>query len=239
VSDPLAIAVVVPAWNAARYLGAALEGVLSQSRAPAEVVVVDDGSTDATGEVAAGFAARGVRLLRQANAGPSVARNTGVAATAAPLLAFLDADDLWPEGKLARQAADLEADPALDGVLGHAECFADAALSPEERRRLPTSEGVAPGWLVGSLLIRRDAFLRVGGFDPAVFYGQFIEWCGRARERGLRLEMRPEVALRRRLHLESITTRSRERDARMTREYLEIARAALARKRAGGAPPAT
>lgn len=96
------IAVIVPTYNRAHLIGATLDSILGQSYAPAEVIVVDDGSTDDTEAVLAAYASR-VRYLRVSNSGPCKARNIGVAATTAPWVAFCDSDDLWRSDKLRRQ----------------------------------------------------------------------------------------------------------------------------------------
>jgi glycosyltransferase involved in cell wall biosynthesis len=98
-----AIDVVIPAFNAARYLGEALASVLSQDRAAHRIIVVDDGSTDGTADVAAKFGAP-VEITRRSNGGAAAARNAGIARSDAAVVAFLDADDRWIAHKLARQA---------------------------------------------------------------------------------------------------------------------------------------
>ncbi len=95
----LRYAVVIPAYNRARVLAGTIERVLGQTLPPAEVVVVDDGSTDGTSEAAARYAPR-VRCFRRENGGPGAARNTGVAQTSAPWIAFCDSDDLWLPEKM-------------------------------------------------------------------------------------------------------------------------------------------
>src|SRR5436309_4347153 len=85
---PVEVSVVIPAYNEESSLGACLD-TLNKQTIPAEIVVVDDGSTDRTSAIAA---ARGVRVLRTDHRGPAVARNRGAQATSAPILAFLDAD---------------------------------------------------------------------------------------------------------------------------------------------------
>src|SRR4051812_43257112 len=97
------ISVVIPAFNAEPYLGAAIESVLGQTRSAAQVIVVDDGSTDATSAVAEKFD-DAVILIQQRNAGVSAARNNGAAAVAADWLLFLDADDLLRPDALERLA---------------------------------------------------------------------------------------------------------------------------------------
>lgn len=87
------ISVVIPAYNRADLLAESLTSVFSQTRAPLEVIVVDDASADATAEVANQFP---VTLIRhQVNSGNSVSRNTGISAARGELVAFLDSDDLW------------------------------------------------------------------------------------------------------------------------------------------------
>jgi glycosyltransferase involved in cell wall biosynthesis len=104
------ISVIIPTFNRADTLGRALDSVLNQTRAPQEVIVVDDGSTDATRELVTNHPAQ-PRYLYQANGGVSSARNLGIRAAAGEWLAFLDSDDEWLPGKLAAQIRVLEQEP--------------------------------------------------------------------------------------------------------------------------------
>ena len=99
---PGLISCVIPVFNGERYLGEALESVLAQSYQPLEVIVVDDGSTDETAEVARRYGER-VRYVWQPNAGETAARNLGLTAAHGEFIAFLDADDVWDSEKLERQ----------------------------------------------------------------------------------------------------------------------------------------
>ena len=112
------VSVVMPAYNAARTIAAALESVLAQTHPNWEVIVVDDGSTDATGELARRFAARDARIkvVSQRNGGESAARNTGVGLASYDWLHFLDADDWIAPTCLERLTAELAANPELDAV---------------------------------------------------------------------------------------------------------------------------
>jgi glycosyltransferase involved in cell wall biosynthesis len=107
VRQPL-VSAVVPAYNAARTLRAAVESILLQTVVDMEVIVVDDGSEDETAEVARAIADPRVRLISQPNLGASAARNAGIHSARGRYVAFLDADDLWLPDKLARQLALLD-----------------------------------------------------------------------------------------------------------------------------------
>jgi len=189
--------VIIPAFNAARFLPEAIDSVLAQSRAPFELIVVDDGSTDATETVVRRFPA--VRYVAQVHGGIAAARNRGVSAATGNCVAFLDADDRWTPGKLEIQLAAVEADPELDVLLGHCvEVRQSEWASCLERPMLP--DGGVPGYLPGTCLIRRAAFEGVGPFEATLRAGEFIDWFLRARARGLRIRMLPGIVLWRRLH---------------------------------------
>jgi glycosyltransferase involved in cell wall biosynthesis len=91
------ISVIVPVYNGAKFIAAAIRSVLRQTLPPDEVIIVDDGSTDQSGDIAAGFEPK-LRVLRQMHRGGAAALNAGIAVSRGELLAFLDADDLWSEG---------------------------------------------------------------------------------------------------------------------------------------------
>lgn len=204
---------VIPAYNAAAFLGEAIESVFAQDAQAREVIVVDDGSTDATGAVAASYAE--VRVIAQANGGIGAARNTGLRVASAPLIAFLDADDVWPAGRLAALHAALSDE--VDAVFGQAVQFGEGREETAPQ----------PALVAGTMLIRREAVARVGYFDEAVTMGEFIDWWARAEEAGVRWGQIPDVVLRRRIH----TTNTGIVQATSRVDYTRVLRAALERRR--------
>lgn len=155
------IAAVIPAYNSAASLSLAIASAKGQTRPPDEIIVVDDGSSDDSAAVAT---AAGARVVRQENAGPGAARNTGIAATTAEWIALLDADDCWRPERIARQLALID-DPRTGLVYaGHEVAGKTPPMPPAEtdfellweRNRVPTS----------SVLLRRAAWEQVGGFNP-------------------------------------------------------------------------
>jgi glycosyltransferase involved in cell wall biosynthesis len=119
--------VIIPAFNAAATLSRAIASVQAQSWPAYEIIVVDDGSTDATADIAAGFGGA-VRLLRQQNSGVSRARNAGAAASGGDWLAFLDADDWYAPDRIRLHAEWIAEDAALDCLTGDYE-YRDATGS--------------------------------------------------------------------------------------------------------------
>jgi glycosyltransferase involved in cell wall biosynthesis len=194
------VSVVIPVHDGARHLAEAIESALAQEGPAVEVVVVDDGSTDASASMARSYAPD-VRLLEREHAGPAAARNAGIAAARGTHIAFLDADDLMPrwaiaarleEGGSVRAPADL--------VWGRVRCFVSPELGPAEAARLACPPGPVPGRIGGGLLIRRAACTALGPMPTHLRVGEFIAWAARAPELDLREREVEDVVLHRRLH---------------------------------------
>lgn len=170
-------AVVVPTYNRAAYVGDAIDSILAQDTPPEEVIVVDDGSTDDTQAVLARYGDR-IRVVTQANAGVSAARNAGAAAATADWLTFLDSDDRWYPNRMAVLRADLAgADPAVvahvanllfTGVGAERDFFSASRIDipPGEARTVARPLGLfLHAFSVVSVAFRRDVFADLGGFD--------------------------------------------------------------------------
>jgi glycosyltransferase involved in cell wall biosynthesis len=161
------ISVVVPAFNAAGYLAAALQSVADQSVRPYETIVVDDGSTDETQAVARSF---GVTVIARANAGVSAARNTGTQAASGDYIAYLDADDVWAPEKLAVQSA------ALASYGRPAFAFTDYRMFDERGPRRRSSE-LSAHWAfrkIAGKISGRTAIVIEAGADEPVLYDSYI-----------------------------------------------------------------
>ena len=193
------VSVIIPAYNAESYLAEAIESALGQTYQPVEVIVVNDGSTDRTAEVAATFGDR-INYFWRTNGGIGAARNSGVRLARGAFISFLDADDLWVADKVALQVSLLEGDPSLDMIFGHVEQFHSPDLDDAVRRQIEIRQRVMAGHHAGTMLIRREAFQHVGFFSESLDVGEFIDWYARARDVGLRSFMCPEVLMKRRLH---------------------------------------
>lgn len=162
------ISVVIPAYNAAPWIGRAIQSVVDQTFRLVEIIVVDDGSNDSTADVVATFNGK-VKYIRQSNAGPAKARNTGIAAASGDWLAFLDADDWWMPNKVEEQHRKLRESPdailvytslrmiAEDGTVYIKQSTPADDLWP----RLRYSNPIAPS----SVLVAARSMRQVGGFN--------------------------------------------------------------------------
>jgi glycosyltransferase involved in cell wall biosynthesis len=197
------ISVIMPVYNGEKYLAEAVESIRGQGYAPLELIIVDDGSTDRTAEIAHSFSLD-LRYVRQPNRGPAAARNTGLEMSRGQIVAFQDADDLWPSGKLARQLPRLIDDPALEIISGRVQRIKLTGINAgkEAFKEFLTPE---VAYNLGSALYRRSVFDKVGLFDVTMRYSEDVDWWMRARECGTQMLILHEVTLLYRLHGKNMT----------------------------------
>lgn len=196
---------VIPVYNGAAYLGAAIDSILTQSPSVTEIIVVDDGSTDASAEVARNQPK--VKVIQQANGGVARALNRGIAAATSEYLAFLDADDLWSPNKQAMQLNCFNAPEPPGIVLGYAQNYHSPELPEIVRRTIHCPPDPQAGYVFGTMMLRRDTFTRVGPLKSDWKIGSHIEWLARAEDMGLTFKLLPDVLLQRRLHHDNISRR--------------------------------
>ena len=223
-----AISVVIPAFNAERYLAAAIDSVFAQTLQPDEIIVVNDGSTDRTAAVLAAYGDR-ITVLSQANGGISVANNRGVAAARGSFFCFLDADDLWVANKLEKQMEWMTKHPETEAVFGHVRQFVSEDLNENDRSRFLYPSDPQAGVMKITMLIRRAAFDRVGTFDESLRNADFVDWYARALDHGLCTHMLPEVVALRRQHNTNLGVVAREVQRR---DNVAVLKRALDRRRA-------
>lgn len=219
------VSVVIAVHNGERYLADAIGSVLAQRYPALEIHVVDNASTDGTGEVARSFPS--VRYHRLEEKGLAKALNYGIDHSTGALLAFLDADDLWTPNRLSWQLEALAREPELDIVFGHIEQFVSPELDEATKARLAVRNERVPGRHKGAMVIRAESFRRVGPFAPTVDMGDFLDWYMRARDLALREIVLPEIVMRRRIH----TTNMGRTDRAKRVEYARILKRSLDRRR--------
>jgi glycosyltransferase involved in cell wall biosynthesis len=214
VSERPLVSVVIPAFNAEAYLGEAIESVLAQTYEPVEPIVVDDGSSDGSAEIAARYS--GVTLLRQENRGLSAARNAGVAASSGELLAFNDADDAMLPERLRIQVDHLVGNPEVGCVLASQELVVEpGAELPFWARgsEKPIFAGIddidisdTPDIYPVTMLMSRQLFDSVDGFDESMHGGgEDVDILFKLMERDVPIARLKDIVVRRRVHAKSMT----------------------------------
>lgn len=222
------VSVIIPAYNCARYIAEAIDSVLAQTYQDFEIIVVDDESTDGTGEVVRRYADR-VRYIRQDNRGPSGAKNTGIQAARGEYISTLDGDDLWLPQRLEKLVPLLDQQPELGFVYGDCYRIDETPDRIQPRTAFEIHGGARRGWVLErlvmvnfvpsqSVLIRRRALDVVGLFDESYRIGE--DW-----DLWLRLAARypvdfiSDVVAMRRQHTQNITNNS---DVTMMRNAVSI-----------------
>ncbi len=159
-STPPRISVIITAYNSEAFLNDAIRSILRQTLRPAEIVVIDDGSTDNTGKIAKSYASVGLRYFRQDNLGEGAARNRGIHETNGEWIAFLDADDIWSDDKLQLQVEFAQSHPEIGMVSGNKLWW-----DTEENTRLLVRYGQVPAKYLYKELIVKNI---VG--DPSIVF---------------------------------------------------------------------
>ncbi|EGF29874.1 glycosyltransferase family 2 protein [Rhodopirellula baltica] len=218
------ISVVIPAYNAESFLAEAIESCLAQTRQPNQIIVIDDGSTDRTAEVARSFA-DSVTLVPLERSGAGVARNAGLAAATGDYIAMLDADDRMVPNRLQLQMELFEARPEVGIVFGHQLIFQDGE-DPVEHHEKGTGRVLTP-CVTGTVTCRRSVFDDVGPFsiDPDTI--EVLDWFARADDQGILKASVEEVVLYRRRHANNWSTQNQNR-----LKYVHMLKTVLDRRRA-------
>jgi glycosyltransferase involved in cell wall biosynthesis len=223
--DSVTVSVVLPVRNGARFLSQALDSVISQTRPPDEIIIIDGRSTDDTPAIIASYAARDprIRAIMQTGIGVDDAYNVGITAARGVYIGFISHDDMWMPDKLAVQIAYLEANPDIDYCSGRIRFFL------EEGCAIPA--GFRPHWLEGThfarvmegIVMRRTLIARVGLFPSGYVSAGDVAWQAQAMRAGARLGEIDHLLLHRRVHDRNTSIQNHDN----TRELLRALRASL------------
>jgi glycosyltransferase involved in cell wall biosynthesis len=201
------VTVVIPVYDGERFLAEAIDSTLAQDHDDLELIVVDDGSTDRSAEIAESY--ERVRCIRQRNAGPAAARNTAIVQSTGDLVTFLDADDAMMPGRLTRQVEYLRDHTEAGAVAGRQEIVLEPgatepwwALEPSPWvKHVPIAEMM----YTLSMMVRRPVFDEVGLFDPEFRLAEDLDWLFRLIESGIELAVLEDVLIKRRVHDANVT----------------------------------
>jgi glycosyltransferase involved in cell wall biosynthesis len=207
------VSIVIPAYNAERHLRAAIDSALAQTWRAREIIVVDDGSVDATQRILQSYGTA-ITVLTQRNRGAAAATNVGVATARGTWIAFLDADDIWLPDKLSRQI-----ERCGGYAISHTDsvCFGESIEGEIKRSGLgvPCSGFVVKELLVtncivkSTVLIRRELYERLGGFDETMAgVEDWSLWLAACADN--ELGYLPEVTVRYRVHSQSKSMETRK-----------------------------
>jgi glycosyltransferase involved in cell wall biosynthesis len=224
------VSVVMPVFDRADLVTDSLSSVQEQTGIAAEIIVVDDGSTDGTHDVLRRFARRDprIRVLRTPHAGPAAARNSGIAAARGEYLTFLDSDDMCPSGRIRRQVDKLAVRPDVVAVVGALQFFeiCDVAGAP---RPGPEHEPFHDAALQ-TATFRTECFRGFGPLDETLDYAEDVDFFLRLLEVDARLIVEADIACLYRAHAGNMTRDARGKQQGYVRAYAR----SLARRRASG-----
>lgn len=203
----MSVTIIMPAYNASRFLREAIDSALGQTLSPDEVIVVDDGSTDDTATIAENYGPP-VRVFRRPNARQAASRNFGVTQAKSEWVAFHDADDIWERNKLELQLKELTRHPEADVCYtGHVLLMQEGETTRRGTESLPPDPGKVrealyegPALLIGCTMMRRATFLEFGGFNAKYRYTEDYEFFLRLLMAGIGFVACPEPLLLYRRH---------------------------------------
>ena len=199
------ISVIMPVYNGAAYIQESIGSIVAQhvTDIALEIIIVDDGSTDATSEIIHTLHNPDIRYIHQQQSGPSKARNTGILQARGDLIAFLDADDYWPLTKLEHQLSFLEENQNVDVVGG----LIEYVYMPGSEYRKEQIKIDTPVFNVqlGGLIVRKKVFDTVGYFNEQLHFSEDQDWILRIKESNVPMTILNETVLLYRIHPGNMT----------------------------------
>jgi len=217
------VSLIIPVYNGERYLAEALESVSVQDYAPLEIIVVDDGSTDQSAQIAQSYSM--ATYIYQVQQGVAIARNTGLAAASGEFITFLDSDDIMLPKSISYRLTYLLQHPKLGCVLARYNNFVEPGMPlPNHLRAKSFSDDLY--WHLGTMMAHKSVFEKVGCFNPELSIGEDTDWFTRLKHTQIPMAKLPEIMMRRRFHRHNTTRRVKESQAAL----LKITRAAIGRQ---------
>ena len=220
---PLA-SIIIPAYNAERFLDATIQSALIQEYQPIEIIVVDDGSSDQTGSIAKKY--DDVCYIYQENQGQAAAMNTGIKVSRGEFISFLDSDDLLLPEKLSKHIDFLSRHQEIDMIMSLAKNFKDPSFDSDRTLNIKIDESEKQ--LFSTATIRKSVFEKVGVFDISHKNAKEIDWLFRAKENGIIIEKNKSIVLLRRLHDANMSYNIKAKSS----DFMNVVRSSIARKKA-------
>ena len=221
----MTVSVIIPVYNGERYLLEAIQSVIGQTQPASEIIIVDDGSSDGSRAIAYSFSE--VTYLSQDNRGTASARNLGIANAKGQFVALLDQDDTWAPNKLELQLAAFDDHPDCSVVFTGVQQFLSPDLAATHSDRFEIPDRPQEGFSPSSMLVRRDVFDRVGGFDETLDQAEWIDWLLRLNESEVKSIVMEDVLCFRRIHAGNKGVVSRH----LRGEYLRALKRSVDRRR--------
>lgn len=222
------ISIIIPIYNGAKYIGESLESIGHQTyTGECEIIIIDDGSTDKSREIIKNYA-HPVKYFYQNNAGAGAARNHGVKMSKGEFIAFLDADDCWTSAKLEKQMFVLNENSEVDAVIGQVRNVRQNEWELKDENSETFAQNTIAGYVPGAMLIRHEAFLKVGNFETESKVGEVIDWFVRAKEAEINIKILPDLVSWRRIH--SFNNSLQNKSA--INDYVKILKQSIDRRRA-------
>ena len=220
------VSVIVPVHNGAKFLANALDSIFSQTYDSIEVIVVDDGSSDTTPEVALLCKSK-IKYIHQENQGPAAARNKGIQQARGSLLAFLDSDDIWMPEKLQEQVAYLDSHQEISCVAVKLRHFVEPSAKGLVNLRPEWLDEERTSRMLSCLIVRKIVFDQVGLFDPKLRFGEDVEWLLRLDRAGIMCPAIEHVLVHKRIHDNNVSHQT----AAMTSDTLAVLRRNIKQRR--------
>lgn len=212
-NDPL-ISVILPVFNGAQFLGEAIQSVLDQNYEPLEIIVVNDGSTDSTQQVALNFGDK-IIYVKKENGGVSSARNHGLKLAKGEFISFIDSDDLWLNNKLLLQHILFSKNPQIEIIQGLIRRFLSPGIKPPKNFIKDIDEQPTLTLHLGAGLFKKSVFDKIGLFDETMKFSEDIDWFLRAIESRIKFSLIEETTYLYRIHESNMTL-----DGKNTNMYL-------------------